>query len=347
MKIYEITIKPLTGFGTPLKGDTIFGHFCWQLFYDKNLIGGKLDFDEAISSYIERPFIIFSSAYPKFCIGDKYLYAFRTPSLPPERIFSMPVAKKEKIKMRKEFKAKKWMLVKEMQKFSSFRELDFIDDGVLNDKVRKCLTDDTSRLLRCGGCNSIETVVAQPHNSINRITGTTCGGNFAPFAMEYNVFIPETELALFVGFDDKVISIEQIKTGLETIGDTGFGRDASTGQGRFQLAEEQEINLSAMGSDKPDGCYTLAPCVPEQDTFQEMFFTPFTRFGRHGDVLAKSANPFKNPIVMADEGAVLIPKNSDTFAKPYIGRAVNGISNVERNSVAQGYTLYLPVQMEV
>jgi CRISPR-associated protein Csm4 len=105
--------------------------------------------------------------------------------------------------------------------------------------------------------------------------------------------------------------------------------------------------LKEIGSKSPNACYTLAPCVPEKDTFVEMFFTPFTRFGRHGDVFAKSSNPFKNPVIMADESAIFIPKSRESFNKPYIGRAVIDISKAEPRTVMQGYSLYLPVNMGV
>ncbi len=154
-------------------------------------------------------------------------------------------------------------------------------------------------------------------------------------------------MALFVGIDEAVINIEQAKKGLERIGEFGFGKDASTGLGRFELAEDDEIDLSSMGSNSPNACYTLSPSVPEKDTFENMFFTLFTRYGRHGDVLAKSANPFKNPVVMADEGAILKPKTETVFDKPYIGIAVTNLSKAEPNTVTQGYSLYIPVRVEV
>jgi CRISPR-associated protein Csm4 len=78
-----------------------------------------------------------------------------------------------------------------------------------------------------------------------------------------------------------------------------------------------------------------------------MYFAPFTRFGRHGDVLAKSSNPFKNPVIMADEGAIFMPADLDrTMNKPYIGTAVTNISKAEPNAVTQGYSLYIPVIVE-
>ena len=62
MKLYALTIRPLSGFGTPLKGDTIFGHFCWQFAYDSTLLNGG--FQSWVDKYQQQPFAVFSSAYP-------------------------------------------------------------------------------------------------------------------------------------------------------------------------------------------------------------------------------------------------------------------------------------------
>jgi CRISPR-associated protein Csm4 len=81
LKLYEITLKPLSGFGTPLKGDTLFGQFCWQIANDEKLCVRSID--ELFSNYHASPFIVISSAFPKFYIENKYLYAFKT-DLPPK-----------------------------------------------------------------------------------------------------------------------------------------------------------------------------------------------------------------------------------------------------------------------
>lgn len=344
MKVFEITLKPVSGFATPLKGDTIFGHFCWQIAYDKTLLGKSIE--DILHTYHTNPFIIFSSAYPKFYVDKKYHYAFKTPDLPLENMFDLPDAKKEKIKKRKEYKAKKWMLIQENGRFSSFRNLKFVNDKELLKKAKSIISDETKKQMRKSGSQNFIASFLQSHNTINRLTGTTGEGNFAPFQVEQNNYFPESELALFVGIDDNYVTVEQIRSGLERIGETGFGKDASTGLGRFELGEDTEIDLSTMGSDTPNACYTLAPCVPEKGTFLKTFFTPFTRYGKHGDALAKSGNPFKNPVIMADEGAIFKPKNQDIFEKPYIGTALSNLSKAEPKTVAQGYSLYIPVEVE-
>ncbi|MBI4378137.1 MAG: hypothetical protein HY578_03455 [Nitrospinae bacterium] len=345
MKAYEITIKPVSGFGTTLKGDTLFGHFCWQIAYDEKLLGKTLDM--LLSNYQTKPFMIFSSAYPKFYVGNKYHYALKTPDLPVDNIFILPLDKKEKIEKRKEYKARRWMIIEEGRKFSSFKKLKFLNDKEMLEKANANITEETRKQLKRSGSNSFIYPFSQFHNKINRFTNTTGEEGFAPFSVEQEVFYPETELAFFVGIDEAVVNIEQVRKGLEQIGTSGFGKDASTGLGRFELGEDAEVDLSKMGSNSPNACYTLSPCVPEKDTFSEMYFTPFTRFGRHGDIFAKSSNPFKNPVIMADEGAILKPKNNEIFGRPYIGRAVSNISKAEPKTVTQGYSLYIPVKVEV
>lgn len=345
VKVYDITIKPLSGFGTPLKGDTLFGHFCWQVAYDEQLLGAKLK--DILDDYDRNPCIIFSSAFPKFFTGSKYQYALPAPALPPDNLFVLPDNKCDRIRKRKEFKAQRWMMLNEQQQFSSFRELNFSTDAQLFIRAQSIAGESANRFMRRSGTAYFSAVFSQSHNTINRLTGTTGEGRFAPFSSDQQVFHPETELALFVGFDETKLTIDQIRTGLERIGDTGFGRDASTGLGRFQLGEETLVSLSNWGSSTPNACYTLAPCVPEKNSYSQIYFVPFTRFGRHGDVLACSGKPFKNPVIMADEGAVLFPKDSEQFKKPYVGTALGSLSKAEPATVAQGFSLYLPVSVEV
>ena len=93
-------------------------------------------------------------------------------------------------------------------------------------------------------------------------------------------------------------------------------------------------------------CYALAPTVPDESIYEKIYFSPFVRFGKHGDMLAKSSNPFKNPVILADEGAVYIPKDKSAFEKPYLGRAVTGVSKAQNQAVVQGYAPYLPIKLE-
>jgi CRISPR-associated protein Csm4 len=336
MKTYEINIKLLSAFGTLLKGDTLFGHICWQIAYDKKLFGETID--SLLKEYHKSPFLVVSSAYLKMFFNDKPNYILKRPAIPFEGLFEFKECnKKEIIGERKELKKKRWMVLCRDEQIENFKSIEYKNDKELSEIIKQSLSNDIN--------NIIETFI-QPHNTINRLTGTTGKGEFAPFSMKQEVYLPDIELTIFVGLD-KNYNIEQVVEAMKRIGEFGYGRDASTGLGRFKIIGYEEFNLSKLGSENPNACYTLSPAVPEKGLYRKVFFDPFIRFGRHGDKLAKSKNPFKNPVIMADEGAILIPLDYSTLKKPYIGTAVTKISKVMPESVLQGYSLYIPVNVEV
>lgn len=343
MRTYVISIKPMSGFGTPIKGDTLFGHICWQAAYDSKLFGKSID--ELLSGYATDPFVVISSAYPKIKDGE---YALKRPDMPLDMLFDLSgMNKAEIIERRKELKGKRWMLVGFNNHLDSLKSPDiYIDDDELFEKLSDEKNIEFQRQMRKKGIKSFAMEFSQPHNTINRLTGTTGEGRFAPYSVDQVVYMPDAELVIFVGLRED-ISIEQVAEALKRIGDTGFGKDASTGRGRFTVEGFEEMDLMQLGAEDTNACYTLSPSVPAEDLISKAFFSPFTRFGRHGDILAKADNPFKNPVIMVDEGAVLIPKDKGIFNRPYIGRAVSALSKAEPRAVTQGFSLYIPLRVEM
>lgn len=343
MKTYEITIRPLSGFGTPLKGDTLFGQVCWQTAYNPGLFGCPID--DLLSDYRTNPFLVVSSAYLRFVRDGRPEYVLKRPDLPTEMFLDLRREnKKEFLKARKHFKSKKWVCVGEHKTMGSLRSLALANDKDLFRAFREIQTKTTVKDGKKGG-DSLTAVFSQPHNSINRLTNTTGEGRFAPYSVAQHAYLPGVLLSIFVGVRGG-LDVGQVTKTLDQIGRLGFGKDASTGLGKFEVEGSREIDLAFLGSKTPDACYTLAPCVPERHWMKDAYFAPFTRFGRHGDILAKSSNPFKNPVIMADEGAVFIPSDPVAFERPYVGSAVTGISKAMPGAVAQGYSLYIPIRME-
>jgi len=343
VKLLEVTIKPLTGFGTPLKGDTVFGHFCWQAAHDGELLNGGLD--RWISCYDEKPFAIFSTAFPKLNRQGKSCYALKRPDLPLTRLFpSTGVSKRELMRRRKENAGKKWLLVPETCRLT-LEETNFKTDGELLSMVLGDATDETKRLQRGKSDRSYITGDIRPHNTINRLTMTTGEGIFAPYEANLLHYFPETELIIFVLYDEDAADADRIRCGLQRIGRFGYGRDASTGAGRFDITACTERDLPKM--DAGNACYALAPVLPGNEPFKDIFFTPFTRFGRHGDAMATARNPFKNPVIMADEGAVFIKAEKQSWGKPYLGRPAVDVSIVQPQTVVQGYAPCLPFHLEI
>ncbi|OPY64956.1 MAG: hypothetical protein A4E57_03352 [Syntrophorhabdaceae bacterium PtaU1.Bin034] len=339
MKVFTVIIKPTSGVGTPLKGDTLFGHICWQAAYDESLFGSGIS--ALLADYADDPFLVMSSAFPVLRHDRRTAYAFKKPDLPLRQSLTAETDEKKVIEERKKAKKKRWLLLKSEERLNTLTGRIYVDDEELVDIVVK----ETAQTCEYES-RRISADRLQPRNTINRFTGTTGEGQFAPFSVGQTIYHPCVVLALFFGVSDR-INAESVVEALRHIGQTGFGKDASVGWGRFDvLTKAEEFSLADLGHPSPDGCYTLAPCVPEKGFFRKTYYTPFVRYGRHGDIMAKSSNPFKDPVLMADEGAVFVPDTRQVFDKPYIGRALTGLSKVNPSAVAQGYALYIPVRVE-
>jgi len=340
VKTYELILKPLSGFGTPLKGDTIFGQFCWQILEYQSKIGKNLD--QLLIKYDREPFIVFSSAIPRYKSNGRYYYVFKAPTMPK---FLMGIEDKEKIEDRQKKKNKigkkeeLFLIIPEGEKFPNINMLEL--KHINFDEIE---TSDEAYRFK----NKIELRHTQWHNKINRLVGRTIEDRFAPFSEEQIVYHPGIQLSIFMSLQEDVISFQQVQDIFAAMGEFGFGRDASTGLGKFKIIDCKEVNLFAMGSDSYNACYTLGPCVPEKNTINKTksYFSTFVRYGRHGNSLAKSSNPFKNPVIMMLEGAVITPLSTESFKIPYIGKAIFNVSKAEPKTVVQGYSLYIPVNLE-
>lgn len=340
MELYEITIQPIAGFGTALKGDTLFGHFCWQVAHDPSLLTGSLE--ERIAMYQENPFAVFSSTFPKLEYGSR-CYILKRPDMPMSFFFPPEEDRKDRIIKEKEYKEKKWMAL-DGELSLELSKIRFLTDKELVKEIVRQVTQETRRQMSKAGHDEFVKTSPQPHNTIHRLTQTTGTGLFAPYSRENIYFYPETQLVIFVLIDESATDIDKVCIALERIGLWGYGKDASIGMGRFKLREHNLLTVPKKVD--ANACYTLAPCVPEKDCLADAYFLPFVRFGKHGDRLAYSTNPFKNPLIMADEGAVFFPLDKAFFEKPFLGQAITGVSKSMPESVVQGYAPYLPLKLE-
>lgn len=306
-KLYSFIISPKGAFITLLKGDTIFGHFCWQCVYDDSIL--SCSFDDFLKDYNNgEPQIIFSSAVP-YCT-DENKFIFRKPfvgaSSIPEKVDS------EYIKSRKSAKKKVF--------FNVDKDLKLVPTA--NDyKELSLFIPETSY-----------------HNKINRDTFTTGSDGFAPYAIEKLNIKENINFSIFVLVDEEKIKKESIEKALKNIGKFGFGKDASVGMGKFEVVSVIDLEIPDLSNKM---YYTLSPCVIEKfDDIKSLSYQTFVRFGKHGDVAATNGNPFKNPILMFDENAIIETKVP--LKKPFIGMGLKNISNQIKTSVAQGYSIVLP-----
>ena len=331
MKVYEVRIKPTSDFATPLQGDCLFGHICWQIAHDSELVG---EIENVLSEYDKTPFCVVSDPVMRFEANKEIRYvvpkAFAPTGSNTINATSSFDERKEAYDRRKAAKKAKWMLV------SSNKKLSLNNFASLADIAKELDLEDGLKPF-------VE--YRQSHNSIDRMTGTTGTGNaFAPFTTNGIAWSPNLEMAIFVGIRDD-IPRSGIKTALERIGRFGYGADATTGKGRFDVLGMEETDLSKLGDISGNALYALSAVVPEKDTYKKVYFEPFIRYGRHGDSKAVSEYPFKQPVLKAAAGAVLVPNQVDLLKETYVGCAVKDVSKFTE-TVEQGYALVIPMKVE-
>ncbi len=319
MKIYEIIIKPKSSFTTLLKGDTIFGNLCWHINYNNNSL------QTLLQCYDTNPFMVVSSAVILLKDNNTKKYIFKKPNAPEEILFTK---NEQWVKDRKERQKKQYFI---LQDNSCFIE-NIKDIYLAQEEIIKFFY--TKKTLQ--------------HNTINRETCTTGTNQFAPWTISTNFYNEKLNLVFFVAIDEAKFTIEDLKKSFCSLGVAGFGKKSSIGYGIFDVISCEESNLFKNLNKNTNYVYTIAPCVPKKDEIceEKSYFQPFTRFGKHGDILAKSDNPFKKPIIMMDEYSLIKLNKTIDYNYPIIGSAITNVSNVDVNTVAQGYTLCLPVNLE-
>lgn len=314
MKTLLVTLRPLAPFGTPLVGDTLFGHLCWAL----RLRLGEQALDRALQGYTaQRPFLVVSDAFPAGYVPRPTL-----PSTAPEQ---PPVQPKD----RKHERRKRWL-----------------PQAGAAHPLQQWLTQACDVTVSCE--------VTRTQNAINRLTGTTGPGMFAPRQAALIVYEPSTLLDLHIVYDPQRIDADAIAQLLHDVGAVGYGRDATAGLGKFAVESVRETPVPPTAR----RFMTLAPCAPDPSVLQPQHchWLPLTRFGRHGGSAAlinasaagADGGPFKRPVLLAATGAVWVTHAA--WSQPFFGRGLGGaqqpISAVLPHTVHQGYAPVLPLYGE-
>ena len=319
MKTIAFAVTPQSPFGTPLAGDTLFGQLCWVLRYQQ----GEERLEALLEGYTRRqPFAVISDAFPTGYVPR--------PTVP----FSL-LATANEVRDRKALKAKQWLPWEAIRQPSSHWLARLAADpaGSEAEKPANAKSErEQRRFVRTRW---------QMHNQIDRRTGTTGAGEegFAPFSSKQRWYAEDATLDIHVCYDSERIEADILVEALRTIGQTGYGADASIGLGRFCLREHDRPPLKP--AEPANAWLTLAPCVPQKQGFvpEGSWYQICTRFGRHGSMGALNPNPFKNPVLLARSGAVFAP---DAFEpRPFIGCGLGQdnmrLSYAIPNAVHQGY----------
>lgn len=279
----RLRLDPLSPFGTPPSSGTFFGHLCWA----KRAREGR----EALREWLRRlpaePFML-SDLLPAGHLPR--------PLLPPAQE-DRPAADAKQIKRRRYVSLDTWRALR-------------------IGATAKALE---AALRKSEGDPPFLKPARSPHNRIHRASGKTpeAGGGGLWFADELWPAIAKegprhVEADLYI---QSTLPPREVEALVAEVVSMGFGRDASTGRGRFTLEGSEEAGWLA---EAPKAAGTPRLLSLSQGVvsanMREARWQRFVLFGKLGRAMAaEGKRPWKLPLVLAEAGATFAPEGAGPF----------------------------------
>lgn len=242
--LHRATLALHTPLGTPLAGDTLFGQLCWAL----REASGEAELTHQLAGYTQgQPWLVVSDGFPAGYLPKPTLPQHFEPQRDPGE--------------RKAAKKRRWIPASRTGETLA---------TLLATAVGDAAAYGQSPLF-----------AVQAHNTLNRLTGTTGENEFAPYSQPQTCHAAGQRIDIYLVLDADRVTADQAGQLLSAIGASGFGRDASTGLGKFNV--ERLVAASFASSGSANACWTLAPCAPQGQGFdgEQSYWRVLTRFGRH------------------------------------------------------------------
>lgn len=285
MPIYRITVRLAAPLGTPLVGPTLFGQICWVL--------RERDGEAALLAWLDEP-------ARAFVVSDGFPHGFlprplvHPRALPPDEISNAKERKKRGFVRRET-----WLSNRQ-----AWDETALTLDHLTADKPQP------KRLA---------------HNQVHRSgRGTLEEGGLYFLEEDWRFSAGPDDGAsdpalmdIYVETADPADRVAEIFTEL---GERGYGRDASTGRGRWTVEGSVEAD-SALSRDAGPRRMSLSRGVIDPETMVAPLWRLEPHFGRAGPQIALAGvSPFKRPVLLTRPGMTFTPVGQGPW-----GRMLDGI----------------------
>lgn len=295
MKIYILPLKQKSGLLSELQSDTIYGHFCWRLkerFEDNKLT-------EFISLY--------KNGKPVFILSDGLLQVNGEIRFPRPYIFSKPEIKETKAEKVLEFvkrktnKERNYLTIAELNTFLRTGEIK------IEEKNEPANTKDERRKKRPVMSEALRVSVQIDRSTFGSSEGRLFSYNpkYTREDVSYVVLIKVIDEAAYKSYDCESLIKDLFKV--------GFGKKKSSGYGQFDVGIIAEFN-SFQESPEANAFMVLGNYLPDaSDEITPIGYDINTKYGKLGEELSQSGNPFKNPIVCLTTGSCFRTENKKDF----------------------------------
>lgn len=350
-KIYKLTLKQKSGLLTELESDTIFGHFCWRM---RELLG-----EDELSKFLN----FFVDGKPVFTLSNSCFERDGVVYLPnpiiPHKEKNSPETKDEKIKQFMDFKISK------ERKLLTLDEFNQVLNGNEPDLSEKADIPKYTEDLR----TSVE---------ISRETFSSIEGHlfsYAPMFVDEIIVdnkkqeYSDTKTIIFIKIiDEKNFTDYKCEAVLKEVFEVGFGKKKSSGYGEFEVIGNLGNFEGFTESEDANGFVTLSNYLPSvndglkmgskakeipasagmtdsrEDNETTSYYYDFKlKYGKLGEELALSENPFKKPIVLLLPGSVF----RTDMKKDYYGRCTTEgeLSEVHKFVIQNGFVFTLDIKI--
>jgi len=287
LRRFRLRLNPASPFGTPPTSGTVFGHLAWAIRRRE----GR-DALRALLARLAQDPILVSDLLPADHLPRPLLAAETSADAAPERT--------KALKRRRYVGLDAWRALRTGATAAALERALSNNGAIAPDPP----------FLALGGV---------PHNRIDRETGKTpeAGGGGLWFADELWP-VPAREGNRAVEADLYIRSsmpAQRLESLLAEIGESGFGRDATYGRGRFDVAGSESIpwlEEAPRGLGRPR-LLSLSQGVITANML-EARWRRFVLFGKLGrEMTAEGRRPWKLPLMLAEAGATFSPADDGPF----------------------------------
>ena len=291
MKLHRLTLRLQSPLGTPLAGPTLFGQLCW-IRHDG---WGAA----ALSDWLSDPARMWR-------VSDGFPHDFL-----PKPLCSAPARPESGQTPRRseDFKARKKLVFVRRDQWLAHRE-SWDEAEIPLAAMRK----DPALPRRLA------------HNVVDRHgRGTLDEGGLFFTDEDWRFASPgRAEDALVDIYVEADAPQDEIAGMFAALGESGFGRDASTGRGRWKvetIAADEALADGGPATTPSARRMTLTRGILTPETMRDALWRVQPHFGRTGPQLALAGtSPFKRPVLLIEPGATFTPANDGPF-----GRWITGV----------------------
>lgn len=330
--VYRLVIEPRSPFLTDLQSDTIMGHLAWMAAYRS-----QTDVTELIEYYRNGtpPFIV-SSGFPH-------------DHLPMPTI--KPLSQKEKDELVGIFfgdlneQARKAMLQNDLKKIKKCKYLPIENWRELAGDLSACRLIEYLPFIQEDEEKNLQRKTVVMRTAIDRLTGMASEGRL--YDHEELYFGPGCEVDIWFRFFDKGM-IKKVETWLEDLSINGFGANASSGAGHFDIISFEKEDNVLPEAQEPNGFMSLSHFSTAADDPINGWYNHIVKRGKLGGMYAPGmgaqANVWKFPIVMFTPGSVF--KTAGKQVKDYYGRLIEDIHYIHDSAVQFAYAFPLKIKQK-